>query len=208
MDGVSDCPALLDDLVSRLLQTGELERKERVRREAVLSHVYSSLSPSSRRDVLDWWYARAGGDAMRRWMKAISNDAFHFSLGEVRRYWETSKDDRAAQILVDKGQPEEVAEFLPYFIQVGVPGWLLSRATLKATNISELTWSDIRRAYPVSYLYLCAKTARAISDDDAIEILKEADPLEQRGLAIWSVGQLGRWHLLEQIEADFDLPVQ
>jgi len=61
-------------------------------------------------------------------------------------------------------------------------------------------WAKIREEFPVSYIYLCSKLRRPISADEAYLIVEEADAFNERGLAIWSIGQMGMWDVLDRIK--------
>lgn len=69
------------------------------------------------------------------------------------------------------------------------------------------TWislRSIRRKFPPSYAYLCAKLGRDLSEEDAFAIIEESpdDPSGGRGLAIWAIGQLGMTAVLDRIQTD------
>ena len=78
-------------------------------------------------------------------------------------------------------------------------GWIVSRAVLRAPSLSDESWSAIRRKFPVSYAYLCAKTGRSLSEQEAFAIVEECEDWMDRGLAIWAIGQLGMVSVLDRI---------
>ena len=73
---------------------------------------------------------------------------------------------------------------------------------MRAGAVDESVWSKIREKHPATYLYLCARMCRDISNSDAIDLVcrcSNAPMNETRGLAIWAVGQMGLSDVLDEI---------
>ena len=113
-----------------------------------------------------------------------------------------SGDWRAAKLIAYRAEPALLAEILPEFVGSCGEGWIISRAALRADAVSEEVWASIRGAFPATYGYLCAKLGRHLDDEEAFALVSEADggALGDRGLAIWAVGQLGLWSVLDRVQ--------
>jgi hypothetical protein len=95
---------------------------------------------------------------------------------------------------------DTLGTLLAELVEHSAEGWIISHATMRAACVSEEAWVAIRETFPATYAYLCARTGRELRDDDAFAIIDECDPLSnERGLALWSVGQLGLWRVLETV---------
>jgi hypothetical protein len=59
-----------------------------------------------------------------------------------------------------------------------------------------------RAKFPATYAYVCASKGRLITEEDAIDLIRDCDAglNDERGLAIWSFGQMGMWSTLERIQ--------
>jgi hypothetical protein len=194
----------LDGLAVRLLDLVPSQTKTRPRIDAVLSHLYGCFSRPTRQKVLEEWGRRGTKDARTRWLKAISSDDELFSIIEVLAYWRATRDSRFAKALAYRADAALLATLLPEMIQVCSEGWIVSRAALTAEVVSEECWKTIQDKLPASYAYLCAMKRRRIGEDEAIALVRESGanwPADDRGLAIWALGQLGMWSSLERIRA-------
>ncbi len=192
----------LDQLGERIMALPATNAKSRTRIDAVLSQLYAYFSPPIRQAILERWQSRGTRSAGARWLKALSGDDFLFSLSEVLVYWRATGDWRAAKVLAYRADPTLLTEILPELISDCDEGWIISRAALGAETVSEKCWAAIRSKFPASYAYLCAKTGRALGEDEALMLVVEAGatwPSDERGLAVWAIGQLGMWSVLETI---------
>lgn len=192
----------LDRLGQRILAPPAPDAKARVRADALLSHLYEYFSPSVRQKILDHWRSRGTRGAAARWLKALSGDDLLFDIEEVRAHWHETGDARAAKVLVYRSDASLLSEILPELVKACDEGWIIGRAALGAEVVSEESWKAIRSRFPATYAYLCAKTGRSLEDDEAVAIVVEAGetwPSDERGLAIWAIGQLGMWSALERI---------
>jgi hypothetical protein len=193
----------IDGLAHRLLDLWTADPKTRNQVDALLSQLYSFFDPQTRYAVLQRWRERGTQGVNARWLKAIEKDDLLFSVDLVLDYWRISGDSRAAKLLAYRAEPTLIAKILPELLQRCKEGWIISRAALSASSVSEEDWTRIRASFPATYAYLCAKTGRVLDEGEAIAIILEADPgsLGGRGLAIWAIGQIGLWSVLEQVEA-------
>jgi hypothetical protein len=187
----------IDTLGLRLMMLAPVAAQVRVRIEALLSHIYPLLRAPTRQAPLDRWRDRGTRGAAARWLNAIADDKLLFSVDLVLAYWRQSRDWRAAKLLVYRAEPGLVADILPDLIE-GCGGWIVSRGVLRANSVSEKSWTAIRANFPATYAYLCAKTGRSLSEQEAFVIVEEAEGGD-RGLAIWAIGQLGMISVLDRI---------
>jgi hypothetical protein len=185
--------ANIDALGLRLVGITRADGKTRVRLEALLSHIYPFLAPATRQVLLDRWRDRDTRGAAARWLKAIADDELLFSIGIVLDYWRQSRDWRAAKLLAYRAENELITDILPELIEGCGEGWIVSRGALRAHAISQESWTAIRGKFPATYAYLCAKTGRSLSEQEAFAIVEDSNggALGERGLAIWAIGQLG-----------------
>jgi hypothetical protein len=190
-------------LTHRLLDLWTANPKMRNQVDALLSHIYSFLDPPTRQAVLQSWRDRKTRSASARWLKAIDKDELLFNIDLVLDYWRASDDCRAAKLLAYRGEPSFIAKILSELLQSCSEGWIISRAALCASSVSDEDWVRIRASFPATYAYLFAKTGRILNEAEALAIVQEADPssLGGRGLAIWAIGQMGLWSVLEQVQA-------
>lgn len=194
----------LDQLGAHLLELRPSDAKERVRIDAELSQLYLLFSPPIRQAVLERWRDRGGRGANARWLKALASDPLLFSAAAVLDAWRTTHDWRAAKVLAYQAEPELLGGVLPELVLYCDEGWIISRAALRASSIAADTWELIRARFPATYLYLAAKTGRDVTEQEALSLVRAARTggSDDEGLAIWSVGQLGMWQVLERIEAE------
>lgn len=197
-------PPPFDMLAADLLKSGDTIPKVRPRTDAMLSHLYTFFSAPVRQVILDNWRDRGSIGAGARWLKAIESDEMFFAPRLVLDYWHQTYDLRAAKVLVRRGEPNMLSELIPSLIETNADGWIVSRAVLGASDVSDDLWQAIRSEYPATFAYLHAKMGRRLNAEDAHAIVLEASAGDfgDRGLAIWAVGQMGLWSALERIEAD------
>jgi hypothetical protein len=195
----------LEGLARSLLARAADGTTARRHADAMLSHLYPSLLPTTRKDLLDHWKGRGSRSAASRWLKALANDPLLFSIGEIVEYWRASHDDNAAKVVVAQGDAKTVETVLSELIAECSEGWIVARATIKASAVSEGCWNAIRERFPASYAYLCAKLRRSMGEDEAIQIVRAACAANTNwlsndgGLAIWAEGQMGMWSTLDRI---------
>ena len=202
----------IDALALRLLELNALPSTVRPRIDALLSHIYAFLTPPTRVRLLQHWKGRGTRGAAARWLKAISADPLLFEISEIVAYWRVTEDVGAARILVRNGEPSLLNELLSEFIEKCREGWLIGKACLKAAPFPDACWILVRKKFPATFAYLCAKRGRAISDDEALELVHDALSRPnggEAGLVIWSLGQLKMWSALDSIRASLpDLEAQ
>jgi hypothetical protein len=175
--------------------------KTRVRIEALLSQIYPFLAPPTRQTLLDYWRGRGTRGAAARWLRAIAEDELLFSIDMVLDYWRQSHDWRAAKLLSERAPSVLITQLLPELIEGCGEGWIVSRGALRTDFISQESWTAIRGKFPASYAYLCAKTERSISGQEALAIVEDCDGggPRGRGVAIWALGQLGMVSVLDRL---------
>lgn len=198
----------IDALGNELLSMNSSDSRSNVRREAHLSQLFPLLAPPTRKATLERWVTLDTKGARKRWLKAVASDPMFFSLDEILAYWRRTADPTAARIIAKHATPDSLSHLLPEMINADAPGWVVGKAALRATTVAIETWESMRQEFPATYIYLCAKLKRDITDDEAIEIVEACDPFEDRGLAIWAIGQLGKWNVLAKLKDKMDLSVE
>lgn len=194
----------IDALGNELLRMISSDALSNLRRDAHLSQLFPLLAPPTRRATLERWVDLDTKGARKRWLKAVVNDPMFFSVDEMIAYWRRTVDPSAAWVIAKHATPDSLSYLLPELITASAPGWVVSKAALRATSVSAETWNSMRQDLPATYIYLCAKMKRHITDDEAMEIAEACDPLDDQGLAIWAVGQLGKWNVLEKLKRTMD----
>jgi hypothetical protein len=196
--GFDALDALIEELISIANHTGRL----RVRIDSILSHLYEALEPTLRSVILDYWWERGTPSALSRWLNAMNADELHFDCEAILAYWRVTRDARAARIIAHRMAPLQLTQVMPELILNCGDGRIISRAALRVPLIHEECWDLIRSIYPVSYIYLCAMTGRPLDADDAFTIAMESEAgfFGDRGVAIWAIGQIGLWEVLERIQ--------
>jgi hypothetical protein len=198
----------IDQLGIRLLAVAPADAKARVRVDALFSHLYSFLGPTIRQSITERWRDRGTRGAAARWLKAITDDDLLFSAEAVIDYWRYSGDWRAAKLIAYRAEPALLSRVLPQLVRDCAEGWIVSRAALRAEFIAEDVWAAIRGKFPATYAYLCAKLDRPLGEEEALALVSEADGgiMGDRGLAIWALGQLGVWSVLDRVREAFADP--
>jgi hypothetical protein len=76
------------------------------------------------------------------------------------------------------------------------------QAAMRAKTVGDAVWPIIRSKHPATYLYLCARLRRSISEAEALELIlicPNSIMNQSRGLAIWAVGQMGMVRVLDEV---------
>jgi hypothetical protein len=189
----------IDALGRSLLDIKPFDSRSAARRDAHLSQLFLQFAPPTRKAVLDYWLDLGTKGALHRWLKAVAADPMFFDINEVIVFWQRSKTLEAAILIAGHASPDALSSLLVDLIGANTPGWVIGKSALRASAISDEAWAAIRQDLPATFAYLCAKLDRTISNNDAIEIIEACDPFNDRGLAIWAVGQLGMWEVLEEV---------
>jgi hypothetical protein len=189
-------------LVSQLLAIAEARIRLRRRVGAILWSLFRRLPVESQRDIVRYWKHGSTADSQDRWLKVVGEFDFFFNAGEICRYWRDTRHYTAAKLIAYKAPPEFVLQVLGDLIEHCSEGWIVSRAALRVPSLSDNDLRRIRRRFPVSYAYLCAKLGRPLSERFVIQtFIKEKPDLlsDNRPLLLWSVGHLGMWGTLEKL---------
>lgn len=170
--------------------------------EALLSAVFEFLSLSQQQSIVETWVDRGTRGAAARWLKATSQVTALFDQIDVMAYFKLSNDERAAKRLANQASPVFLAEILPELAARCEQGWIVSKAAMRAQSVDDAAWSIVRSKHPATYLYLCARLRRLISEAEALEvtlICPNSIMKQTRGLAIWAVGHMGMTRVLDEI---------
>ena len=122
-------------------------------------------------------------------------------------YFRSSDDERAARRLANQASPSFLADILAELAIRCDLGWVVSKAGIRAEVVGDAAWSAIREKHPATYLYLCARRRRTISEAEVLELVLNCPNTimnATRGLAIWAVGQMGMTDVLNAVMARGD----
>ena len=196
----------LDRLSKDLIALPAKGRRVGPRTDSLLSAIYPFLSVEARKAILERWIDRGNKAAAARWLKAMANDALLLDVELAWGEWQASRDPLPAKIFIQHAAGARIAEALPELIAHAVEGWIVSKAVLKTPTISDECWQSIRKRFPATYAYLCAKLDRPLGEAEALAIVEETTggPFGDRGLAIWSIGQMKMIEVLDQLSARYD----
>jgi hypothetical protein len=196
----------LDRLSADLIALPASGRRVGPRTDSLLSAIYPFLSVEARKAILDRWIDRGNKASATRWLKAMANDALLLDIELAWGEWQASRDPLPAKIFIQHAAAARITEALPELIEHATEGWLVSKAALKAPAISEESWHAIRGKFPATYAYLCAKLRRRLTEAEALAIVEETSggPFGDRGLAIWSIGQMKMIEVLDSLSARYD----
>lgn len=179
----------------------------RIRVDALLSAIYSWLPLPTRHAVLEHWIDRGTSGAAGRWLKAMASDAALFDAKAILQYWRESRSTRAAKVLAYQAPPTFLDGILAELAAGCSEGWIISKAALRSTSISDDIWNLLREKHPASFAYLCAMAGRKLTDEEALPLVENAPSSildDGRGLVIWSLGQMGMLSALDRLRADRD----
>lgn len=190
------------NLIDRSRTLGGADAKMRSVVDALLSALFEYLPLPEQQSVLDAWVDRGTRGAAARWLKATKESPQLFDEVIALAYWRSSGDARAAKSLAYQASEPFLRNILAELLERCEEGWIISKAVMRAGAVDETVWSKIRERHPATYLYLCARMGRCISNSDALNLVcacSNAPMNETRGLAIWAVGQMGLFEVLDEI---------
>jgi len=202
----------LEILVALVEQTAVLSDNQKAVRQvtdALHSATFDYLPLPTKQMVLNRWADRGTSGAMARWLKATRDNSDLFSAHVALAYWRASGDSRAAKSLAYQASSEVLRPIISELVEDGEPGWIIAKAIIRVGWAADESWEKIYAEYPATYLYLCAKTARDITDDEAFELVKRCPSSYamsgDRGLAIWAVGQMGKVAVIDRLRDEVPL---
>jgi len=170
--------------------------------DALLSALFAFLPFPQQQSVLDAWIDRGSRGASARWLKATKEVPSLFDEEVAMAYWRSTGDARAAKSLAYQGSAAFLRTIIAELLAACEEGWIISRAVIRAETVDEPVWSTIRERHPATYLYLCARLHRHVSNSEALKLVCACSNVpmnETRGLAIWAVGQMGLVEVLDRV---------
>jgi hypothetical protein len=189
-------------LIERSRTTGRENPTVRPFVEALLSAVFEYLQLHQQQSIIETWIDRGTRGAAARWLKATSQVPALFDETAVMAYFRASDDERAAKRLANQASPAFLTEILPELATRCEQGWIVSKAAMRAQAVGDDVWPIVRSKHPATYLYLCARLRRGISEAEALEVVlicPNSIMNQTRGLAIWAVGQMGMIRVLDEV---------
>ncbi|WP_315810505.1 hypothetical protein [Bradyrhizobium sp. SZCCHNR3107] len=194
----------LHDLIERSRAVASDQTAVRPVVEALISAVFEFLPAHQQQSIVEAWIDRGTRGAAARWLKAVTQVPALFDENAVMAYFRSTGDDRAAKRLASQASPAFVTEILGELVDRCEVGWIVSRAAMRADTIDDRVWPVIRSKHPATFLYLCARLGRSVSEKDALELVITSPNSimnHTRGLAIWAVGQMGMISVLDEVVA-------
>lgn len=194
-------------LVDRTIDASDHEAALRPMVDSLHSHAFGSLPLSTQNTLLNSWIDRGTRGAMSRWLKATKEVPVLFNEEDALNYWRASRDARAAKSLAYQGSAGMLARIISELVDNCKEGWIVSRAAMRAEFIDEEVWQKIQVRHPATFLYLCAQSRRQIETSTALELAFRCSGTimnGDRGLAIWSIGQMGMLTVLDSISDRVD----
>lgn len=198
--------ACTDQLAFLIDQAGVRARiNHRIREvvDALYSAILIYLPPNLHYDILEGWVNRGNRRSMGRWLKATRERPETFDANVATRYWLATKDARAAKGLAYLAEAVELRSIIRELVEFCEEGWIVARAITRLGDVDDHCWNIVRTRHPATYLYLCAKLKREVSEEDAYKLVCRCSGLDVeggRGLAIWAVGQMGMVSVLDKIQ--------
>lgn len=206
-NGLDDAAPVVD-LVEYTAVASDSARNLRRAADALHSEVFAYLPLNSQQMLLERWVDRGGRGAMARWIKAVKAHESHFEAPIALGYWRASGDFRAAKALAYQAKPEFLEAIIPELVARCEEGWIIAKAIRRCGDTTAEIWDELRQRHPATYLYLCAQMARVVSDDEALELVHQCNVGlidNERGLAIWAVGQMRKVTVLDRIVDAFEV---
>lgn len=206
-NGLDDAAPVVD-LVESIAIASDSDRNLRRAADALHSEVFAYLPLNSQQMLLERWVDRGGRGAMARWIKAVKAHESHFEAPTALGYWRASGDFRAAKALAYQAEPEFLGVIIPELVARCEEGWIIAKAISRCGDTTTAVWNEVRQRHPATYLYLCAQMARAVSDDEALELVHRCNAGlidNERGLAIWAIGQMRKVAVLDRIVDAFEI---
>lgn len=192
----------LHNLIEQIRGAGHDNPAIRPAVEALLSATFEFLPRPQQQSIIETWIDRGTRGAAARWLKATAQIPALFDERAVMAYYRSTDDGRAAKRLASQASPGFLTEILSELTDRCEEGWVISRAAMRADGVSDAVWLIIKSKHPATYLYLCARLYRGISEADALELVMTCPNSimnQTRGLAIWAIGQMGMTRVLDEI---------
>jgi len=180
------------------------DKKLRSTVDALHSTLIRYLPMPIQHKVLERWVDRGTRGAMARWLNATRDVPTLFDPSIALSYWRITRDHRAARSLAFQASPEILSELVNEMVENCEEGWIISKAILRSGCRDSSVWDAVRSVHPATFLYLCAQLQRDITDHEAFELVSafSGDDFDgDRGLAIWSVGKMGKIGVLDRIRS-------
>jgi len=197
-------PARLSPLAEELLLVRAATTHRLPRIDAVLATLFSFFPSDAKSKVLDAWKSDKRRSSKSRWLKAVQECPELFEPDEVLGYWRRTHHSEAGKVLAYSAPAEVVRDVIAELVEFCDEGWIVARASLRATDLPTEVMERIKDKFPATYAYICAKTNRSLTHEGALDLYWRTNPSEfsgGRGLAAWSIGYLGMWETLEEIHA-------
>lgn len=192
----------LVELVEDTWRLSDAERDLKLAVDALQAVLFRHLPTPTQHHILERWVDRGTRAAMVRWLKATRDVPALYDASIALTFWRSTGDARAAKSLAYQAPIDMLGAVLDALLPCCDDSWIIAKAVIRSSCDDGAVWEEVRTRHPATYLYLCAHMRRAISDEEAFELVWRSPASAvngDRGLAIWAIGQMGKVAVLDQI---------
>ena len=164
--------------------------------------LFPYFSKTTKRRIADHWRLDRFKSSKSRWLNAIEKYGALFEPNMVFQYWSISGDEHAARLLVEMADPTFIETIISDLIGRCGNGAILARAATKVRKLEPKLLLRIKRRFPATFLYVCARREIVVGSRTAFLLFQNAEKsgeLGLRSLMVWSIGQMGMSTTLEKI---------
>jgi hypothetical protein len=116
--------------------------------------------------------------------------------------WDTSKSEHCLKSLIECGSIENLQK---HFFTIWSENHISSktkRNILFRVSESDFKYAEaIQDSHPVTYLYCAVRIGRSVSPEKSYNLALESETLDELGIAIWCLGQLGYWKTILELNS-------
>jgi hypothetical protein len=190
---------LASAFAQRLLQTPRSRYSDVQAINYCLNRLFLHLDEEVQAIVIAFWLSDRYADSKKRVISLVSKSLSFGGTEIILAYWKKTGDRLALKHLIYDTPLEWLRDNFEDFLGFDIEPWLISKLFLRLSQILPGIIERAREQDPITYLYLCAKTGKKISDNEAKELFFNNLEEERRGLALWAIGTMGCWSALEYI---------
>lgn len=167
-----------------------------------LYRLFNRIDDASQTKVVKLWLSDRYADSKKKFIAVARRRQDLREVEAVFEYWRRTEDKSAIKYLVYHAPVEWLHEHIEPLLERSLEPWLISRLLLRLADRDKNIIERVRTSDPITYLYLCAKTNRRLSNPDAMKLfLSGVADTDRRGLALWAIGRLGLWDVLQELSS-------
>lgn len=188
---------LLDTLVTRL---SSADYRGRQSLGYCLSTLASHVAQPELRKIQTTFLRSKYIGLRRRAYKSIALSS-DIPFYEVQTAWERYSDPECTWLIVKTFPVDFLIKHRAKLEAALSEGWQFSRLFMRIAEVDPSVLEDLKNKDKISYCYVLAKLKKPIQMTEAIQIANRMSDDDRFGLLVWSLGQLGLWAVLQEIEA-------